>query len=56
MALTAALGYLGRADEAQQAIGEFRDKARDYVDSHPLWGQKTRDIFLTGLRKAELAD
>jgi Flp pilus assembly protein TadD len=54
--LAAALGYLARPDEAQQAVGAFRDKARDYAEHHPLWGEQTRDCFLTGLRKANLVD
>jgi hypothetical protein len=34
----------------------FRDKARAYAEDHPLWGEQTRDCFLTGLRKANLVD
>jgi adenylate cyclase len=56
VALAVALGHLERADEAQQAIGEFRDRARDYVENHPLWAEKIKDVFLTGLRKAGLAE
>ena len=54
--LAAALGYLGMIDEAQQAVGEFRDKAQDYTENHPLWGDDTKQRFLTGLRKAGLVD
>lgn len=54
--LAAALGYLDRADEARQAIGEFRDKAGDYAENHPIWCQDTKERFLDGLRKAELID
>jgi adenylate cyclase len=56
VALATALSYLGRTDDAQQAIGEFHDKAWDYVESHPLWGQETKDVFRAGLRKAGLVE
>jgi len=34
MTLAAALAYLGRADEAQDAIDEFRIRAQDYFEDH----------------------
>jgi len=56
--LAAALGHLGRSNEAREAIGEFSDRARDYVESHfhPLWHQNVKDHYLTGLRKAGLVE
>jgi len=56
--LAAALGFLGRPDEAHEAIGEFRDRARDYVERHPhvLWRRQVKDRYLTGLRKAGLIE
>jgi len=56
--LAAALGHLGRADEARDALGEFRDRARDYVENHPypLWRKHVKDHYLTGLRKAHLME
>jgi adenylate cyclase len=56
VALAAALGYLGRIDEALAAVGEFRDKAQDYAENHPLWGSETKECFLNGLRKANLVE
>lgn len=56
LTLAAALGYLGRIDEALKAAGEFRDKARDYAENHPLWSDETKECFLTGLRKANLVE
>ena len=54
--LAAALGYLGRTDEAQQAAEAFRDKAEDFVENHPFYCRDTKDRFLGGLRKARLLD
>ena len=56
LTLAAALGYLERADEALNAAGEFRDKAQDYTENHPLWGEDTKQRFLAGLRKAGLVE
>jgi len=56
MTLAAALGYLGRANEAQDAIGEFRSRAQDYLEDHfhAPWRPRVKDQFLVGLRKAGL--
>ena len=56
--LAAALGYLGRAEDARQALGEFSDKARDRVQDprHPMWRQHLCDRFSDGLRKAGLLE
>jgi TolB-like protein len=49
--LAAALGHLGRADEARHALGEFRNRAQDYVEEHPfpLWRRNVKDHYLAGL-------
>jgi TolB-like protein/Flp pilus assembly protein TadD len=52
--LAAALGYLGRASDAAKAIGKFRDRVVEYVESYPLWNRTTKDTMLTGLRRAGL--
>jgi adenylate cyclase len=54
--LAAALGHLGRTDEARDALGEFHDRARDYVENnpYPLWRKHVKDTYLAGLRKAHL--
>ncbi len=54
--LAATLGYLGKVDEAREVIGEFRDKAKDFVEGHPLYGEETKDCFREGLQKAHLID
>jgi TolB-like protein/Tfp pilus assembly protein PilF len=56
--LAAALGYLGRADEAHEAIAEFRAPAHHYVERHPhpLWRQHVKNHYLNGLRKAQLIE
>jgi TolB-like protein/Flp pilus assembly protein TadD len=56
--LAAALGHLGRADEAREALGEFRDQIRDHIENHPypLWHMHVKDHYLTGLRKAHLIE
>ena len=56
--LAAALGHLGRADEAREALGEFQDQMRDYIENHPypLWRKHVKDHYLTGLRMARLIE
>jgi adenylate cyclase len=55
-ALASALGYLGRATEAAQAIGEFRDRVVEYAESYPIWKPATKERVLVGLRKAGLVE
>jgi TolB-like protein/Tfp pilus assembly protein PilF len=54
--LAAALGYLDRADEAREALGEFHDRVQDYIENHPypLWRLNVKDHYLKGLRMAGL--
>lgn len=54
--LAAALGHLHRGDEAREALGEFHDRAQDYIENHPfpLWRINVRDHYLKGLRMAGL--
>jgi adenylate cyclase len=51
-ALASALGYLGRAADADKALGEFRDQVGEYVKSNLMWNQTTKESVLNGLRKA----
>jgi TolB-like protein/DNA-binding winged helix-turn-helix (wHTH) protein/Tfp pilus assembly protein PilF len=56
--LAAALGHLHRADEAREALGEFRDLVREYIENHPypMWRIHVKDHVLTGLRTLRLVD
>jgi len=56
--LAAALGHLGRPDEAREALGEFYDRVQNYIENHPypLWRQHVSSHFRTGLRKAGLIE
>jgi TolB-like protein/Tfp pilus assembly protein PilF len=56
--LAAALGHLGRPDEARDALGEFRDQVQDYIENHPypLWREHVGDHYRAGLRKAGLLE
>ena len=50
--LAAALGYLGRSEEALATIEPFAAAARERVERNPLFARETKDCTLDGLRKA----
>ncbi len=55
--LTAALGHLGRAAEAREALASLLHRqpafSLDYIDStYPFRFAEDREFFLEGLRKA----
>ncbi len=54
--LAAALGYLNRADDAREALGEFHDRVQGYIDNppYPLWRIHVKDHYLVGLRMVGL--
>jgi adenylate cyclase len=54
--LGAALGHLGRAEDAREAVGEYLDRVQDY-DIHPLFRRDhIARRFREGLRRAGLVD
>ena len=52
VALAAALGYLGRSDEAKNALGTFQDIAAEFVEEHLVFADEVKKKVLVGLRKA----
>ncbi len=54
--LAAALGHLGRNDEAREAVGEFKDQAQKWAEDHPMrsWRENVKIHYLAGLTKAGL--
>ena len=56
LTLAAALGHLGRDAEACEAIGEFRDQAKNWAEDHPMksWRENVKKHYLAGFEKAGL--
>ncbi len=50
--LASVLGYMGRTEQAQKAVEALGDGAGDFVEAHPLLARQTKDLVMTGLRKA----
>jgi len=54
--LASAFGYLGRIDEAHDALEPYKDTALGFFDRHPEYAEVTRDRILEGLRKAGISE
>ena len=50
--LAAALGFLGRADEALATIAPFVSQARERIERNALFARETKDVVLDGLNNA----
>ncbi len=56
IALAAYLGYVGRAEEARDAIKGHEDSVPGYVEQHPIYAPALKDCLLEGLRRAGLIE
>ena len=56
VALASALGHMNNPREAQTAIKDFEDVARNWDERTVTWSQAVQDRLLDGLRKAGLLD
>jgi adenylate cyclase len=50
--LAAALGYLGRLDEALATIEPFASETRERIERNALFGRETKDLIFNGLSQA----
>ena len=56
VALAAALGYLGHAEEARAVIEGHEDAAPSFIERHVLYAPELKNCLLEGLRKAGLSE
>ncbi len=56
VALASALGYMGRTQDARDAIKGFEVQAGAFVERHPIYGNALKARILDGLRKAGLPE
>ena len=52
LALASALGHLNRAEDARNAIADFRDTAASFVNEHLVFAADVKEQVLAGLAKA----